>query len=407
MRIESGDIAVLGGLMVDTVDNKAGRFPGLGDIPFLGEVLNTRANSSAKTELVVLLRPTVIRDGSIEGDFSSFRESLPGKDFFRADQVFQPFSLPNGVRSRCSEPADGCPAAGGGGQAAGQPEQPARSRYLARRPDPGPAGNPSEATRPVAAAASPGTSILPTRDLASAATTAPPGRSAARPGAPPTDPGMREAAERTAARNVLPSSSRHGRALRSGFSLGLGGLATLAIGGYFWWQLQSLSNGALVVAPPPMLPTSPSPAPALAANVAATRVPTTPTTPQPLPTLLVRIAATPAPAQGSGPRVVTCAGTKGNSQHPATAGRPPCSGRATAGLDTTRRSTRPTKPGRQTGWTTPVAATNRFCAAMPGIPTRSSVWQRSPLARARPSGRRICTCGCSKPTLATSLPRRR
>ncbi len=94
MRIESGDIAVLGGLMVDTVDNKAGRFPGLGDIPFLGEVLNTRANSSAKTELVVLLRPTVIRDGSIEGDFSSFRESLPGKDFFRADQVFQPFSLP-------------------------------------------------------------------------------------------------------------------------------------------------------------------------------------------------------------------------------------------------------------------------------------------------------------------------
>ena len=66
----------------------------MGDIPFLGEVLNTRANSSAKTELVVLLRPTVIRDGSIEGDFSSFRESLPGKDFFRADQVFQPFSLP-------------------------------------------------------------------------------------------------------------------------------------------------------------------------------------------------------------------------------------------------------------------------------------------------------------------------
>jgi type II secretory pathway component GspD/PulD (secretin) len=68
--------------------------PGLGDIPFLGEVFNTALNSSAKSELVVLLRPTVIRDASIEGDFSSFRESLPNREFFRTDQVYRPFSLP-------------------------------------------------------------------------------------------------------------------------------------------------------------------------------------------------------------------------------------------------------------------------------------------------------------------------
>jgi hypothetical protein len=36
----------------------------------------------------------VIRDASIEGDFSSFRESLPNRDFFRNDQVYRPFSLP-------------------------------------------------------------------------------------------------------------------------------------------------------------------------------------------------------------------------------------------------------------------------------------------------------------------------
>jgi type II secretory pathway component GspD/PulD (secretin) len=34
MRIESGDIAVLGGLMEDRLDNRDGRLPGLGDIPF-------------------------------------------------------------------------------------------------------------------------------------------------------------------------------------------------------------------------------------------------------------------------------------------------------------------------------------------------------------------------------------
>ncbi|EXI85273.1 MAG: Pectic enzymes secretion protein OutD [Candidatus Accumulibacter regalis] len=94
MRVESGDIAVLGGLMEDRLDNRAGRLPGLGDIPFIGEVFNTRNNSSAKTELVVLIRPTVIKDASIDGDFSSFREVLPGKDFFKTDQVYRPFSLP-------------------------------------------------------------------------------------------------------------------------------------------------------------------------------------------------------------------------------------------------------------------------------------------------------------------------
>jgi hypothetical protein len=57
-------------------------------------VFNTRNNSSAKSELVVLLRPTVIKDASLEGDFSSFRESLPDREFFRTDQVYRPFSLP-------------------------------------------------------------------------------------------------------------------------------------------------------------------------------------------------------------------------------------------------------------------------------------------------------------------------
>jgi len=94
LRVESGDIAILGGLMEDRVDNNTGRLPGLGDIPILGELFNTRLNSSAKSELVVLIRPTVIKDASLEGDFSSFKESLPDKNFFRSDQVYQPFSLP-------------------------------------------------------------------------------------------------------------------------------------------------------------------------------------------------------------------------------------------------------------------------------------------------------------------------
>lgn len=95
MRIESGDIAVLGGLMEDGIDNKTGRTPGLGSIPIFGELLNKRSNASKKTELVIFIRPTVIKDASISGDYRSFTHSLPDKDFFNADKVFQPFSVPN------------------------------------------------------------------------------------------------------------------------------------------------------------------------------------------------------------------------------------------------------------------------------------------------------------------------
>ena len=94
LRMGSGEIAVLGGLMEDRQDNKNGRFPVVGDIPLIGEIFNVRNNASAKTELVVFIRPTVINDSSVNGDFSSFKSSLPGKDFFNTDAVYRPFSGP-------------------------------------------------------------------------------------------------------------------------------------------------------------------------------------------------------------------------------------------------------------------------------------------------------------------------
>ena len=92
MRINSGDIAVLGGLMEDRIDNKNGRTPGLGSIPLFGELLNNRSNTAKRTELVIFIRPTVIKDASIGGDFSNFATSLPDQTFFQTDKVFQPFS---------------------------------------------------------------------------------------------------------------------------------------------------------------------------------------------------------------------------------------------------------------------------------------------------------------------------
>ncbi len=92
MRVRSGEIAVLGGLMEDGVNWKTGRVPILGQIPLFGELFTTRNNSATKSELVIFLRPVIIKDPSLNGDFSSLRSMLPGENFFAQPPEAQPFN---------------------------------------------------------------------------------------------------------------------------------------------------------------------------------------------------------------------------------------------------------------------------------------------------------------------------
>jgi MSHA biogenesis protein MshL len=82
LRLQSGDVAVLAGLMQDQVENIDSGIPGVRTIPLIGEALSSRTDLTRKTELVIFLRATVIRDPSLEGDFAKFREHLPAEDFF-------------------------------------------------------------------------------------------------------------------------------------------------------------------------------------------------------------------------------------------------------------------------------------------------------------------------------------
>lgn len=77
LRVQSGDIAVLGGLIQDTRDRKQDGIPGLNGIPVVGDLFKYADNRSRKTELVIFLRPTVLTDPSLDGDFQSFRSVLP------------------------------------------------------------------------------------------------------------------------------------------------------------------------------------------------------------------------------------------------------------------------------------------------------------------------------------------
>jgi general secretion pathway protein D len=85
MRVNSGDIAVLGGLMEDGIDYTTNRIPLIGSIPLIGEIFTNRSNNATKTELVVFIRPVVLKDASIAGDYAEYKGMLPNKDFFTSE----------------------------------------------------------------------------------------------------------------------------------------------------------------------------------------------------------------------------------------------------------------------------------------------------------------------------------
>jgi general secretion pathway protein D len=60
--IEDGGVIVLGGLMSDTVTESEDRVPGLGAIPLLGNLFKSRSGSRQKKNLVVFIRPNILRD---------------------------------------------------------------------------------------------------------------------------------------------------------------------------------------------------------------------------------------------------------------------------------------------------------------------------------------------------------
>ena len=83
LRLQSGQLGVLAGLMQDIAENTDAGIPGLRSIPLIGDIFSSKAQLSRKTELVIFLRATVIQEPSIDGDFRRFRDQVPAEDYFR------------------------------------------------------------------------------------------------------------------------------------------------------------------------------------------------------------------------------------------------------------------------------------------------------------------------------------
>ena len=71
--VDDGQIVVLGGLIDDNLQDNEDQVPGLGSIPWLGNLFKYRSRIHNKTNLMVFLRPTVIRSDEQSGDLASDR----------------------------------------------------------------------------------------------------------------------------------------------------------------------------------------------------------------------------------------------------------------------------------------------------------------------------------------------
>jgi general secretion pathway protein D len=133
--IEDGGIIVLGGLISDTVTESEDRVPGLGAIPIIGNLFKSRSGSRQKKNLMVFIRPKILRDAdatesSSEAAYNEVRQSqrtlngghitlLPGQKQPAVPAIPQGIALPapppptetNPVGATPNPPAPQTPAA--------------------------------------------------------------------------------------------------------------------------------------------------------------------------------------------------------------------------------------------------------------------------------------------------------
>jgi general secretion pathway protein D len=74
--VDDGAIVVLGGLLQDEYSGSQEKVPGLGDIPLFGNLFKSETRSRRKTNLMVFLRPVVVRDATATESLSMDRYDL-------------------------------------------------------------------------------------------------------------------------------------------------------------------------------------------------------------------------------------------------------------------------------------------------------------------------------------------
>ncbi|WP_083960442.1 type II secretion system secretin GspD [Methylomonas lenta] len=111
--VDDGKVLVLGGLIKDDIKEKVDKVPWLGDIPYLGFLFRTTSTTTQKTNLMVFLRPTILRDLSkandlTQGKYNSIRNEQ--KDFNKDGVFLMPNQQQPLLEALPDEPAYSAPA---------------------------------------------------------------------------------------------------------------------------------------------------------------------------------------------------------------------------------------------------------------------------------------------------------
>lgn len=82
VMVEDGQVVVLGGLITDDQNESMQKVPLLGDIPVLGSLFRYKSKAKEKTNLMVFIRPRILRDAATTTNVSNSKY-----DFIRAKQL--------------------------------------------------------------------------------------------------------------------------------------------------------------------------------------------------------------------------------------------------------------------------------------------------------------------------------
>ncbi len=92
--VKSGETVVLGGLMDDASKQEVSKVPLLGDIPLVGQLFRYTSNEKSKRNLMVFIRPTIIRDDEIyrslsRDKYNGYRQMQKERSDKQSDKLIQ------------------------------------------------------------------------------------------------------------------------------------------------------------------------------------------------------------------------------------------------------------------------------------------------------------------------------
>ncbi|GAL26380.1 general secretion pathway protein D [Vibrio variabilis] len=84
VMIQDGQMLVLGGLIDERAAESESKVPFLGDIPYLGRLFTSTSTTVEKKNLMVFIKPTIIRDGMTSDGITQRKYN-----YIRAEQLFK------------------------------------------------------------------------------------------------------------------------------------------------------------------------------------------------------------------------------------------------------------------------------------------------------------------------------